>query len=153
MKRMLCQLRSFFFRHGDKRADWFRKKKLYGSIGQDVMIQDFRIPYNPEKVFIGNNVRIASEVSMITHDASYHVLNNLYKTDSFPEKTGEIVIGDNVFIGARCIILYNVRIGSNVIIGAGSVVCKDLPDNSVCAGIPCEKIGEFTDFVEKRKRK
>lgn len=151
MNRTLLQLRSFLFRSGVRRADWYRKKKILGAIGKDVMIQDYRLPYNPDKVFIGNNVRLASDVALITHDVSYHVLNNLYHTDEFKEKTGTITIGDNVFVGSKTIILYDVKIGSNVVIGAGSVVTKDLPDNSVCAGIPCRKIGEFDDFCRKRR--
>ena len=43
------------------------------------------------------------------------------------------------------------KIGNNVIIGAGSVVTKDIPDNSVCAGVPCKRIGSFDDFIRKRK--
>lgn len=41
-------------------------------------------------------------------------------------------------------------IGNSVIIGAGSVVTKDIPDGTVCAGVPCKVIGRFEDFVEKR---
>lgn len=145
------QLRSLLFRSGTKRADWLRRKGLLGAIGKNVMIQDYRLPYNPDKVFIGNNVRLASDVTLITHDVSYHVLNNLFQTNDYKEKTGTITIGDNVFVGSKTIILYDVKIGSNVIIGAGSVVTKDLPDNSVCAGIPCRKIGEFEDFCRKRR--
>ncbi len=151
MNRLFLQLRSFLFRSGTKRADWFRKKGIFGSIGSKVMIQDYRLPFNPDLVFIGSNVRLASDVTLITHDASYHMLNNLYNTDSFKEKTGKITIGDNVFIGAKTVVLYDVKIGNNVIVGAGSVVTRDLPDNSVCAGIPCRKIGNFSDFVEKRR--
>ena len=87
MNRTLMQLRSLLFRSGVKRAEWLRKKKIFGAIGNDVMIQDYNIPFNPEKVFIGNNVRLASDVSLITHDVSYHVLNNLYGTRDFKEKS------------------------------------------------------------------
>jgi len=151
MNRTLMQLRSLLFRSGVKRAEWLRKKKILGSVGNDVMIQDYKLPFNPDKVFIGNNVRLASDVALITHDVSHHVLNNCFKTSDFKEKTGTIVIGDNVFIGSKSIILYDVKIGNNVIVGAGSIVTKDLPDNSVCAGIPCRKIGEFEDFCKKRR--
>lgn len=151
MNRVLMQIRSLLFRSGEKRATWLRKKKIFGAIGKDVMIQDHRLPYNPDRVFIGNNVRLATDVLLITHDVSYHVLNNLYRTDEYREKIGTIVIGDNVFIGSKTIILYDVKIGNNVIVGAGSVVTKDLPDGSVCAGIPCRKIGEFEDFCKKRR--
>ena len=44
------------------------------------------------------------------------------------------IIGDNVYIGPNCCIVEDVVIGNNVTIGAGSVVTKDLPDNSTCAG-------------------
>lgn len=54
-------------------------------------------------------------------------------------------------VGTHTLILPNVRIGNNVIIGAGSVVVKDIPDNSIAAGIPCKVIGNFDKFVEKRK--
>ena len=151
MNRFILQLRSLLFKSGVKRAEWLRKKKIMGHIGKNVMIQDFKLPYNPEKVFIGDNVRLASDVTLITHDAVYHVLNNLYKTNEFKEKTGTITIGNNVFIGSKSIVLYDVKIGNNVIVGAGSVITRDLPDNSVCAGIPCKKIGEFDEFVEKRR--
>ncbi|MBR4711013.1 MAG: acyltransferase [Clostridia bacterium] len=150
MNRRYMQFRSFLFRTGGKRAAWLRKKKIFGAIGENVRIQDYHLPFIPQNVFIGSNVRIASGVTFVTHDISYQVLNNLYKTNVFKEKAGNIVIGDNVFIGGGTMILYNVRIGNNVIVGAGSVVTRDLPDNSVCAGVPCRKIGEFDDFVQKR---
>ncbi|WP_289860646.1 hypothetical protein [uncultured Muribaculum sp.] len=54
-------------------------------------------------------------------------------------------------IGAGSRILPDVRIGSNVIIAAGSIVTKDIPDNSVAAGIPAKVIGDFDTLVEKRK--
>ena len=48
-------------------------------------------------------------------------------------------------------ILPDVRIGSNVIIAAGSVVSKDIPDNCVAGGVPARIIGNFDNLVEKRK--
>lgn len=47
--------------------------------------------------------------------------------------------------------MYDVKIGSNVIIGAGSLVNKDIPDNSVAVGAPAKVIGTFDDFMLKRK--
>ena len=46
-----------------------------------------------------------------------------------------------------------ISIGDNVIIGAGSIVAKDIPDNSVAAGIPCKVIGDFDTLVEKYRKK
>lgn len=55
-----------------------------------------------------------------------------------------------MFIGSGTRILYNVKIGSNVVIGSGSVVNKDIPDNCVVAGIPARVIGSFENFANKR---
>lgn len=155
LKRAWVQLRMFTLISGLQRTAYLKKKSVFGAIGDKVMIQSRKIPLYPELIFIGNNVRIASNVSFITHDVSHNVLNNLPETLGggyrFKEKKGKIVIGDNVFIGANSMLLYDVTIGSNVIIGAGSIVTKDIPDHSVCAGVPCKVIGSFEDFVEKRK--
>ena len=62
---------------------------------------------------------------------------------------GCIEIGDNVFIGAGTRILYDTRIGSNVVVGTGSIITKDVPDNSIVAGIPARVIGSFSDYAEK----
>ena len=56
---------------------------------------------------------------------------------------------DNVFIGYNCTILPNVRIGENVIVGACSVVTKDLEPDGVYAGVPAKRIGSFNEYVSK----
>ena len=56
-----------------------------------------------------------------------------------------------MFVGSGTHILYDTKIGSNVIIGTCSVVTKDIPDNSVVAGVPARVIGSFDDYVEKMK--
>ena len=62
----------------------------------------------------------------------------------------ELVIGDNVFIGAGCIILPGTRIGNNCIVGAGTVCSGIIPDNSVIAGNKWRVIGETTEWAKKR---
>ena len=52
-------------------------------------------------------------------------------------------------IGAGSKILPNVKIGPNVIVAAGSIVTKDIPENSVVAGVPARVIGTFDDFAKK----
>ena len=56
-----------------------------------------------------------------------------------------VTLGDNVWIGGSCVILPGVKIGNNVVIGAGSVVTKDIPDNVCAAGNPCRVIREITE--------
>lgn len=67
------------------------------------------------------------------------------------EQIGCIKIDDDVFVGANTIVLANVYIGKKVIIGAGSLVNKDLPGGYVYAGVPAKKISTFEQFWEKRK--
>ena len=77
---------------------------------------------------------------------------NLDSEVVFPEKIGCISIGNNVFIGAGTRILYDTKIGSQVIIATGSIITHDIPDNTVVAGVPARKIGTFEDYVTKRKK-
>lgn len=93
-------------------------------------------------VSMGNNVTLASGSRLLTHDGSTKKILGY-------SKVGRIDIGDDVFIGAACIVLPNVRIGNKVVIGAGSVVTKDIPDNSVAVGNPAKVIGTYDNFVEK----
>ncbi len=66
------------------------------------------------------------------------------KLDVQNAKTAPIVIGDYVFIGARCMILKGVTIGEKSIIAAGSVVVKDIPANCIAGGNPCKVIKVLT---------
>ena len=62
----------------------------------------------------------------------------------------EVTIGDNVWLGGNTVICPGVKIGSNVVIGAGSVVTKDIPDWCIAAGNPCKVIRSITD-ADRRK--
>lgn len=128
-----------------------KKMRLFHHVGDRVMIMPRKIPLYSRLISIGDNVWIASNVEFITHDVIHFMLNgvpeNKYK---FCEKIGCIKIGNNVFIGAGSKILYDVEIGNNVIIAAGSIVNKDIPDNSVVAGVPAKAIGDFYEFMGLR---
>ena len=134
----------------DKIANIIRKYNLYGSIGENCLIQQRKIPLYSELIFLHNNSCIGSDVLFVTHDAIHYMLNRLYEDKHFEEKVGCIEVMDNVFIGSGTQIMNNVRIGSNVIIGAGSLITKDIPDNSVYSGNPARYICDFDDFVETR---
>lgn len=96
-------------------------------------------------------MHVATKVTFINHDISVFMLQYMEANQKFKARKGEIVIGDNVFIGANTTILYGVHIGNNVVIGAGSVITKDIPSDVVAVGIPCKPIGRFEDFKEKMK--
>lgn len=65
---------------------------------------------------------------------------DFHKEDPRSGMPKEIIIDNNVWIGYSCIILKGVHIGKNSIIGAGSIVTKDIPENSLAAGNPCKVI-------------
>ena len=64
-------------------------------------------------------------------------------------KLGKVTIGNNVFIGAGTIVLYNVCIADNVIIGAGSVVSHDLKQSGVYVGVPAKRVCSIEDYKKK----
>lgn len=110
----------------------------------------------PWMITIGNHVRITEGVKILTHDYSWSVLK-MYKKSSESEgailgASGEVEIGNNVFVGMNTIITRNVHIGDDVIIGAGSVVTKDCLSGGVYAGVPARRIMSVSEFYNKRKK-
>ena len=94
---------------------------------------------------------MASGVSFVSHDIVHRMINGDPESKCrIGEYIGCIEIGDNVFVGAGVRLMYNVRVGSNCVIGAGSIVTKDLPSNGVYAGIPARYICSYDDFLKKR---
>ena len=93
------------------------------------------------RVKIGDNVQVAPNVSIYTagHPVHPETRNTGY------EYGIDITIGDNVWIGGSVSILPGVTIGDNAVIGAGSVVTKDIPANVFAAGNPCRVIREITE--------
>ena len=107
-----------------------------------------KVDWNTEPwiITLGNNVHITDGVKFITHDGGTLLFRD--KTPDL-EITKPIVVGDNVYFGNNVIVLPGVTIGSNVVIGAGAVVSKDIPDNSVAAGVPARVIKSIDAYREK----
>lgn len=89
-----------------------------------------------DKVSIGNNVIFGPNT--VVMDCSGHALANRGHPDELDKLKAEpVTIGNNVWIGYGCIVLPGVSIGDGAVIGAGSVVTKDIPANCMAAGNPC----------------
>jgi len=106
------------------------------TIGNGVGIFE-NVVINPsEEVEIGDNCGIGADVMIWTHGAWLDI------TQGFPSDFGPVKIGNNVWLPARSIVLPNVVIGDNVVIGINSLVNKSLPNGCLAAGIPCKVIKE-----------
>lgn len=104
----------------------------------------------PWMISIGDNVYITAGFQFITHDGGTLILR---KEVPDLEWSAPITIGNDVYIGLRTMIMPGVNIGNRVIIGAGSIVTKDIPDNSVAVGVPARVIKTVDEYLELMKQK
>jgi len=102
---------------------------------------DGRLPYLLE---IGDDVVISLYVTILTHDAASAWAGDLVKV-------GRVRINDQVFIGANTTVMCNVAIGPNAIVGAGSVISRDVPPDSVVAGNPAKLVCSMEKFKAKHR--
>lgn len=128
-------------KYRNNQIGFFRKKGVvFGENCRLVGKNDFgREPY---LVTLGNHVSITTS-TFITHDGGVWVFREKNPTIDVIKP---INIGNNVFIGADCLILPGVTIGDNVVLGARSVVTKDLAQNAVYAGVPARFIKSIDDY-------
>ena len=96
-------------------------------------------------ITIGDDVTMAPGACILAHDAST-------KTHLGYTRIGKVDVGDRVFIGAQSIVLPGVRIGSDVVIGAGSVVSRDIPDNMVVCGNPARVLGPTNEWLDRKRK-
>ena len=108
------------------------------TIGNNVGMSSTRL-WIHESARIGNNVKIGGCVLITDTDA--HPMDYMARRSSNEgTKSAPVVIEDDVWIGAHCIILKGVTIGARSVIGAGSLVTKSIPADCVAAGNPCRVI-------------
>lgn len=130
-------------------ADWTEYLRRHGgfhSFGENCFILPDTIFTDPAYTSIGNNVRIAG-AWLSGHDGSVNMINRAYDTKF--DAVGPIIIHDDVFIGRGATILPGVKIGPRALVGAGAVVSRDVPPNSVVAGNPAKFIRPLDEHVER----
>lgn len=122
------------------------------SIGNNVIININCTFVDCNKITIGNNVLIASNVQIYTATHPVNISDRLLDNWSYNNPHAffntyalPVTIEDNVWIGGGVIILPRVTIGKNSVIGAGSVVNKSIPPNSLAVGNPCKIIRKINN--------
>lgn len=104
----------------------------------------------PWCITLGDNVHITRDVLFVTHDGGTLLFRHLIPD---LEITAPIIVGNDVYIGVRSIILPGVKIGNNCVIAAGSIVSKDVEDNSVVGGVPAKYIKSTFEYLEGIKKR
>lgn len=130
------------------------------SIGNDTIFSNDVTIVAVDNISIGEDCLIGDRVSI--YDCDFHEINPLYRKRS-KGNSKPVSIGDRVWIGSQVMILKGVTIGDNSIIGAGSVVTKDIPPNCIAAGNPAKvivnniwdyygevELKEYTLFIKDR---
>lgn len=144
------------YRFGAKFIRGFLCKKIFKSTGENINIEhgayfgsgkDIEIGHNSGIGFncrvygplkIGDDVMMGPDVMIFTQNHKTESLDIPMRLQTAPKEA--VCIGDDVWIGARAIILPGKKIGKGVIIGAGAVVTKDVPDYAVVGGNPAKII-------------
>lgn len=148
MKRVYSLIHStFLLALGFIKGGVYLARKKGVTVGENCRIYILTWGTEPFLVTIGDRVTITSGVKILTHDGATCLIKD--EGGNRYQRYAPVIIGNDVFIGVNSIIMPGVNIGNNVIIASGSVVSKDIEDNSVVAGVPAKKIMSFNDYKRK----
>jgi hypothetical protein len=115
-------------------------------VGEGSRVLTRRFGSEPWLISIGQRVTVSSEVQFLTHDG----IGWLYEDEQGRRyRYAPITVGDDVFIGYGSIILPGVQIGSRAVVGAGSVVTRDVPDGAVVGGNPARPLTTYDELMSR----
>lgn len=131
----------------DSVIDSFVKFKPVGgqgsiSIGKRCYINSGCVLYSGNGISIANDVLIAANCTLAPVNHAFRDRNRLIREQGFSESRGGIIVEDDVWIGANCILLDGAVLRRGCVVSAGSLVRGELPPYSICRGIPAVPVGE-----------
>lgn len=142
-------IRRLFGRTG---KHFYIEPAIFCGFGYNIEIGDYFFANNncvfvdPAKITFGEHVLLAPGCCFYT---ALHPLDAINRKLGL-EKALPITVGDNVWFGGNCVVLPGVTVGSNTVIGAGSVVTKSIPSDALAYGNPC-KVRRFLDQSEQKR--
>lgn len=150
IKRVVSSLKSLWVRsNSDRYCKFLREKGVEIGESTHICARTCLIDYTrPSLVSIGKNCFINEHFTLLTHDYVTKVF--LHMGLGFINSSGRVSIGNNVSFGQNVMVLKGVTIGDNCFIGAGSIVTKDIPSNSIAVGSPCKVIMSLEEYYNKR---
>jgi len=140
-----CQIFDYVFIDAGKSL----KIGKYSTLTWNVLIEGGANTKIGDRVFLGPGTKLLT---------STYKLNGYYTAEHLPEgcqdtEYGDITIEDDAYIGANCTLMPGVFIGEGAVVGANSLVTKDLEPWGIYVGTPCKKIGERQKPTEERQKK
>jgi acetyltransferase-like isoleucine patch superfamily enzyme len=145
MNELLRYWRKFRLKYGSQRAVIRTLRNMGIHIGEGCRIYTADFGSEPWLIRIGDRVCISNDVTFVNHNLNWPFQHKYESLTGF----GTIDIRDNCQIGVRATILSNVTIGPNAVVGACSVVTKDVPPNTVVAGNPARVICTLDEFEQR----
>lgn len=139
LKRIANKVEDYWVRSSSERfCSYLRKKGVLIGQGTHIDARTALIDITrPSLVSIGENCYLNEHFTLLTHDYTANVF--LHMGGNFVNSSGKVSIGNNVSFGQNVMVLKGVTIGDNCFIGAGSIVTRNIPANSVAVGGPCKK--------------
>lgn len=133
------EFRGRLARYRDPVAFW---RSQGATIGDRCRLISCDLGSEPYLVTLGDHVS-ATATAFVTHDGGAWVLRHEWPD---ADLIAPITVGDNVFFGSGCLVLPGATIGSDVVVGAHSVVVRDVPSGCVVAGVPARHIRSLDEY-------